>query len=88
MLTSSCPETNENSATKARRHKEFIYNKTFFVTLCLGVLVAILMVAPEPHPEKEEKKENIDWKMLLFFFVCVNVSGLKKHNAKYNILFI
>ncbi len=27
-------------ATKARRHKEFIYNKPCCVTLCLCVLVA------------------------------------------------
>ena len=31
------PETNENSATKARRHKGIL----FFLTWCLGVLVAI-----------------------------------------------
>ena len=31
-------------ATKARRHKGFIYNKTFCVSLCLSVLVAIFMV--------------------------------------------
>ncbi len=31
-------------ATKARRHKGFIYNKPFSVTLCLCVLVAIFIV--------------------------------------------
>ena len=40
MMPRPRPETNENLATKARRHKGFIYNKTFCVTLCLGVLVA------------------------------------------------
>jgi hypothetical protein len=37
----SHPKTNENLATKARRHKAFIYNKTFCVTSCLCVFVAI-----------------------------------------------
>ncbi len=31
------------NATKTRRHKGFIYNKTFCVTLCLSDLVAILV---------------------------------------------
>ncbi len=31
-------------ATKARRHKGFIYNKPFSVTLCPGVLVAIFII--------------------------------------------
>jgi hypothetical protein len=44
MMPRPRPETNENSATKARRHKGIIYNKTFFVTLCLSVLVAIFIV--------------------------------------------
>jgi hypothetical protein len=30
-------------ATKARRHQGFIFNKTFCLTLCLRVLVAIFM---------------------------------------------
>jgi len=44
MMPRPYPETNEILATKARRHKGFIYNKTFSVTLCLSVLVAIFMV--------------------------------------------
>jgi hypothetical protein len=43
MMPRPRPETNENLATKARRHKGFIYNKTFCVTLCLGVFVANFM---------------------------------------------
>jgi len=31
-------------ATKAQRHQGFFFNKTFCVTLCLGVLVANFMV--------------------------------------------
>jgi hypothetical protein len=40
MMTLPRPETNENLATKARRHKGFIYNKTFCVTLYPGVFVS------------------------------------------------
>ncbi len=43
MMPRPHPETNENSATKARRHKGFIYKKSFCVTLCPGVLVAIFL---------------------------------------------
>jgi hypothetical protein len=34
--------TSDYIATKARRHQGFIFNKTFCVTWCLCVLVAIL----------------------------------------------
>jgi hypothetical protein len=44
MMPRPRPETHENLATKARRHKGFIYNKTFCVTLCPGVFVANFMV--------------------------------------------
>ncbi len=36
-------------ATKARRHKGFIYNKPFSVTLCPGVLVAIFTGGKDKH---------------------------------------
>jgi len=36
------PETNENSATKARRHKGIL----FFLTWCPGVLLAIFIGVP------------------------------------------
>jgi hypothetical protein len=39
-------KTNENSATKARRHKGIL----FFLTWCLGVFMAIFMV------ENKDKK--------------------------------
>jgi len=58
MMPRPRPETNENSATKARRHKGFIYNKTFCVTLCPGVLVANFMAVHHDgvrrHPETNE----------------------------------
>ncbi len=41
------PKTMKIIATKAPRHKEFIYNKPFCVTLCLGVLVAIFIAGPK-----------------------------------------
>jgi hypothetical protein len=47
MMPRPRPETNENLATKARRHKGLIYNKTFCVTLCLGVFVANFMAGRE-----------------------------------------
>ncbi len=36
-------------ATKAQRHKGFIYNELFCVTLCLSVLVAIFIVGKEKN---------------------------------------
>jgi hypothetical protein len=79
MMTSPRPKTNKNLATKARRHKGFIYNKTFCVTLCLGVFVAIFIVGQKKQQKiklngevltmRVSNKKNAVWKV--FFGVTV-----------------
>jgi hypothetical protein len=63
-------------ATKAQRHQGFIFNKTFCVTLCLRVLVAIFIEGHRPDkPELKRKICHQDTKTPRVFiknFLCVS----------------
>jgi hypothetical protein len=48
------PETIKIIATKAQRHKGFIFNKTFCVTLCLRVLVAVFISLDKQKPKRKK----------------------------------
>jgi hypothetical protein len=73
---------NENSATKARRHKEFIYNKTFCVTLCPGVLVAIFIGNKKNIPDIDYYSQNWYNIYSMLFILDFNMKEARGSNDK------
>jgi len=55
---SPCQVTNKNFATMDQRHNGYIGNKTFYVTLCLRVLVANLTSISILHKEVIGDEQN------------------------------